>query len=214
MICLDSNRNIIKNPKYIEKDLSNKEFLIIEDMDTGKSHFESYHSDKLIYLGEYDLVYSIHDLHKGTLYIAPQKDGKDFVKWVAGPSIHIIQIPQLIKLIDNQFVTKSNAVSEIKERDNYTCQVCGNTDERVLHVHHIVPRKNPIIAEDFINSPINQITLCANCHNIAHHTLKHGTKFQRQELVQSLFDLTGYNYARYTWSNAYCMKPSEFKDWR
>ena len=49
---------------------------------------------------------------------------------------------------------------KIKERDNYTCQECGEIEgEQYLQVHHIIPYR---IFED--NSEENLITLCSKCH--------------------------------------------------
>jgi hypothetical protein len=48
----------------------------------------------------------------------------------------------------------------IRERDNYTCQRCGKTQEqqgRTLHVHHRDRDK-------FNNDPTNLITICSSCH--------------------------------------------------
>jgi len=50
----------------------------------------------------------------------------------------------------------------IKERDNYACQVCGNTKRWRLTVHHI----------DYVKmncNPSNLITLCKNCNGKANY---------------------------------------------
>ncbi len=44
---------------------------------------------------------------------------------------------------------------QIRERDDYTCQICGNN--KALHVHHIDYNKNNC-------NPSNLITLCHSCH--------------------------------------------------
>ena len=194
MICLDSNRNIIQDSDFLETGLSGWEYLIIEDWENGEYHFEKHDSEKLIYLGEHDLVYSIADLNKGVLFIAPKRMGEDTVRWITGPLLNIIQIPQLKKLLKNKGITKTNASKQIKERDNHCCQLCGETDERGLNVHHIVPRKSPFVTESFIHSPINQITLCANCHRIEHHVLEHGSKSERKAHVEKMFDINGLHY--------------------
>lgn len=51
----------------------------------------------------------------------------------------------------------------VLERDNYTCQECGSTENLVAH--HIIP-----IAEDFIKSADigNGICYCSLCHNKKH----------------------------------------------
>ena len=84
----------------------------------------------------------------------------------------------------------------IKERDNNCCQLCGETNVRTLNVHHIVPRKSPFVTNSFINSPINQITLCANCHRIEHYVLEHGDKLEREAHVKRMFDINGLNYRK------------------
>lgn len=46
----------------------------------------------------------------------------------------------------------------IRERDNYTCQVCGKEQgDRAHAVHHIDYKKTN-------NNPDNLITLCVSCH--------------------------------------------------
>lgn len=58
---------------------------------------------------------------------------------------------------------------EIKDRDKWTCQGCGEKRKRWgihLHVHHKDENK-------FNNSPENLISLCSKCHAIAHSKNKH-----------------------------------------
>ena len=47
----------------------------------------------------------------------------------------------------------------VKERDNYTCQVCGKKDKR-LNSAHILPWE----IKETRNDIMNGITLCVNCH--------------------------------------------------
>lgn len=56
-----------------------------------------------------------------------------------------------------------DAIREVAlQRDNYTCQDCGNRDD--LAVHHIVPW-----AKTQDNSLSNLVTLCRACHSRAHY---------------------------------------------
>lgn len=48
-----------------------------------------------------------------------------------------------------------------KQRDNYTCQICGINDPEILEVDHIIPKK---IRPDLKSEIANLLTLCANCH--------------------------------------------------
>ena len=202
MICLDSSRNIIRDSGYIEKDLSEKEFLVVDDWDTNEYHFEPYHSDKLVYLGEHDLCYSIYDLEKGLLTRSPYKTGPGMIQnWITTQIT--LEIPQLKKLLANKWINKSNASNKIKERDGDCCQLCGESDFRTLNVHHIVPRKSPFFDKDFINSPINQITLCSNCHSIEHHILRYGNADERKEHVKKLFELNGFNWGHFNRSDVF-----------
>ncbi|MDO8622960.1 MAG: HNH endonuclease [archaeon] len=50
----------------------------------------------------------------------------------------------------------------IKERDKFTCQVCNNNVNKVLHIHHIDYNKQNHSFE-------NLITLCNSCHTSTNH---------------------------------------------
>ena len=211
MICLDSSRNIIQDTDYIENDLSEKEFLVVDDWDNGEYHFEPYQSDRLVYLGEHDLCYSIYDLEKGLLTRSPYKTRPGMIQsWITTQLT--LEIPHLKKLVKNQWVKGKYVPEKIKERDNYTCQLCGENDVRVLNVHHIVPRKSPFITKDFIHSPLNQITLCANCHRIEHHILRYGNGDERKEHVKRMLCINGFNWTRYT-NSAYYMPIKDIEKW-
>lgn len=53
---------------------------------------------------------------------------------------------------------------EILNRDNFTCQACGATDE-TLHVHHIKYIKNKMYW-DYPDEML--ITMCDDCHDTEH----------------------------------------------
>lgn len=52
-------------------------------------------------------------------------------------------------------------------RDNYTCQVCGKSEGKILQTHHIVYRSN-----GGTNRADNLITVCTDCHTHENH--QHG----------------------------------------
>lgn len=51
---------------------------------------------------------------------------------------------------------------KIYRRDGFRCALCGN--DRYLQIHHIVPRSQGGPG----NNPANLITLCSDCHALAH----------------------------------------------
>lgn len=197
MIGLDSTRNIIRDMNYLKNDLSEKEFLVVDTFkkvdekhsQIDEYHFEPYDSNNIIYLGEKDLTYSITDLEKGLITRAPYRIGDGIQSWIALPIQ--ITIPNLKRILRNKGINKTNAPMKIKERDDHTCQLCGETDRRTLNVHHIIPRKSPFFSKSFINSPMNQITLCANCHRIEHYVLENGSSTERRKHVKRMFEING-----------------------
>ena len=50
------------------------------------------------------------------------------------------------------------------DRDNYTCQVCGKSKDKILHTHHIVYRS--LGGTDRAD---NLITVCTECHTSENH---------------------------------------------
>lgn len=57
---------------------------------------------------------------------------------------------------------------EVYQRDNYTCQNCGNRGgphgNAELHAHHVVPKK-----DGGTDKKRNLQTLCRDCHDAIHH---------------------------------------------
>ena len=49
----------------------------------------------------------------------------------------------------------------IYRRDGFECAVCGST--RYLQIHHYIPR-----GQGGTDTPHNLITLCSDCHALAH----------------------------------------------
>lgn len=53
------------------------------------------------------------------------------------------------------------STSDAKKR---CCEICGFSNRKALHLHHIIPRTDPRCT-DF---PANLACICANCHNLVH----------------------------------------------
>lgn len=60
-------------------------------------------------------------------------------------------------------------------RDNYTCQCCGKSKDKILQTHHIIYRSNG--GTDRVD---NLITVCTDCHTSANHK-KGGILYKWQE---------------------------------
>ena len=60
-------------------------------------------------------------------------------------------------------------------RDNYTCQCCGKSKNKILNTHHIIYRSN-----GGTNRVDNLITVCTDCHTSQNHR-KGGIFYQWQE---------------------------------
>ena len=61
-------------------------------------------------------------------------------------------------------------MAQVKKRDKFTCQLCRKQGG-YLNTHHIIPiTKQP---ELFANED-NLITLCKECHKLAHNNNTHG----------------------------------------
>lgn len=68
---------------------------------------------------------------------------------------------------------------EVLERDNYICQLCGETEGR-LHAHHILPKRD---YPELIYNVDNGITLCQDCHTAIH--------FKEEDYADYFIDLIG-----------------------
>ena len=62
----------------------------------------------------------------------------------------------------------------ILHRDNYTCQCCGKKNCR-LEVHHLLPR-----SRGGSDKLANLITLCSDCHHLAHSSEEQLLAFQKR----------------------------------
>lgn len=65
----------------------------------------------------------------------------------------------------------------VYERDNYTCQVCGDDTGGNLNAHHLESYDNN---PDLRTSLDNGITLCEDCHKDFHHQYGYGNNTRKQ----------------------------------
>ena len=72
-------------------------------------------------------------------------------------------------------------VLERKEKDNFTCQACGfYYNNKIVECHHLVPLSDSKLT---YNSIDDLITLCPNCHALAHSFLYIDDIYQKRELL-------------------------------
>lgn len=86
-----------------------------------------------------------------------------------------------IKKVDYRTNSKyRNFLKYAFERDNYTCQKCGNKGYgRKLNVHHIYDRSH---YPELTFVPENSITLCSECHKDFHRI--HNARLEENNLEQ------------------------------
>lgn len=78
---------------------------------------------------------------------------------------------------------------EIYRRDGYQCCLCGST--RYLQLHHYIPR-----GKGGKDTPHNLITLCNDCHALAHGLNLHDYPDMTQEdIVQLIVEYLADEYA-------------------
>ena len=127
-------------------------------------------------------------------------------KNISGKSKHYNAFRYYIKYIKNELKENNNEIyeGELKERkflsrtrnksnvnkckagDNYTCQGCGfNYKNKIVECHHLEPLSmtgESIVTIDML------ITLCPNCHRLAHLLLNDNPKFNtiKDNLIKSI----------------------------
>lgn len=73
-------------------------------------------------------------------------------------------------------------VLNAKKRDKYCCQACGFFfQQQIVHVHHLDPlseRKQPKTTK-----LSDLITLCPNCHYLAHYFLRKSDKYKSRDIL-------------------------------
>ena len=87
--------------------------------------------------------------------------------------------------IERTIIQKSrnrNIVKQVKEGDNYTCKGCGfYFYNKIVEVHHLIPLSN-MDGEKQIKKE-DLITLCPNCHAIAHLLLNEDEKYKNRKIL-------------------------------
>jgi len=80
------------------------------------------------------------------------------------PTFGQVKYPKDFKVGTNYRYDQKAWAKLVKERDNYTCQICGAKEVAVL-AHHIDPVSNNAIESADTD---NGVTLCKTCHKKAH----------------------------------------------
>lgn len=70
---------------------------------------------------------------------------------------------------------KNSTRKAVYRRDGYRCAICDST--KYIQIHHCIPRSEG--GGNFIH---NLITLCSNCHALAHGTKLDDTPFEREDM--------------------------------
>lgn len=83
----------------------------------------------------------------------------------------------------------SKLVNDVKARDGYKCLACGfHYKNQIVQAHHLDPlseRKKPQLTKRQ-----DILTLCPNCHYLAHHLLRQSDKYKKKdELLAKLENL-------------------------
>ena len=80
-------------------------------------------------------------------------------------------------------------IKAIYRRDGYTCALCDST--KYLQIHHYIHR-----GQGGSNSPHNLITLCADCHALAHGTnLRDWQDVTQDDIEQAIVEYLSDYYA-------------------
>jgi hypothetical protein len=77
-------------------------------------------------------------------------------------------------------------VAETKKRDNFTCRACLFTfQKQIVHVHHLNPLSERQLPKETTLEDL--VTLCPNCHHLAHFWLRKNSKYRNlEDLLQKL----------------------------
>lgn len=78
-----------------------------------------------------------------------------------------------------------------KEKDHFMCQACGfYYNDKIVECHHLVPLSD---SKTTYNSVEELITLCPNCHALAHSFLHEDNEYQKKDtLLKKLKEVVKY----------------------
>ena len=71
---------------------------------------------------------------------------------------------------------------QVLERDNFTCQFCGNT-EKTLHIHHFC---YPQSGNPWDSHLTSLTTLCCDCHQVEHSKDLSDKERRLVDLIQTI----------------------------
>lgn len=75
-------------------------------------------------------------------------------------------------------------VKAVKERDRYTCRACGfHFENQIVHVHHLDPLSEYKRPQE--TKMADLLTLCPNCHYLAHYWLRQDDRYKLIEPLLS-----------------------------
>jgi len=113
----------------------------------------------------------IHGFKKGHIPLSPFQKGEKHLFWKEG--------------ISNEpysFDFRNELKEQIRKRDNYTCQECGNkSNSKKLNVHHIDYNKKN-------SNPNNLVTLCSRCNSKANFNREDWMEHFQNKLNGDCFD--------------------------
>ena len=150
--------------------------------------------------------YSRRNLHKGqkklfcSLKCSKIKGGGKHIKNKEQYIIESNNYNKFIEYISNPYPKEWNNEfkDKIKKRDNYSCQLCNNSEN--LHIHHIDYNKQNL-------NEWNLLTLCQKCHNITNHNRQFWTQVFIGLNSKSKIVKKGWGFEiHFINNNEYCLK--------
>jgi len=110
-------------------------------------------------------VVVVHTDHDNNVYFRDVKSRDNAGVIATSDAVHHAPYKEFLSCVEmrdypDNWQGKARA---IRQRDDHTCQGCGDSNADELHVHHIVP-----LGAGGSNVRSNLITLCDECHGNVH----------------------------------------------